>query len=156
MDGQLTYVDNPATNPIFRDIFTANVLSPQFGSGMLSVPNDVTNLTNSTSHADLSIFTFPTGTFSGFEDSVINFMNGTAVVSYTITGGTGAFAGATGMVTEPAHFTSTGSFSPNVPATLAFTGSGTLTVAPEPGTIALLGTGFLGIALLRRRFRKSA
>ena len=150
-DGTLTYIDNPAiTNPA-RDAFNANIVSPQFGNGTLSVPNDFTNYVTGTGHANVSSFVFAAGTFTGTEDAVINFATGSVVVTYGITSGTGAFAGATGTITEAAHFTSLGSFSPNVPATAKIdSASGTLTTVPEPGTILSLALGLLGCGLVKK------
>lgn len=89
------------------------------------------------------------GGFSGTEDAVINFMNGSMVLTYGNTSGTGAFAGTVGTITEFAHFTSLGSFSPNVPATAAITAAnGTLSLTPEPGTVATLALGLLSCAYL--------
>src|SRR6266700_3624198 len=51
-DGTLTYIDNPATTNPAHDSFFANIVSPQFGNGTLSVPNDFTNYVTATGHAN--------------------------------------------------------------------------------------------------------
>jgi hypothetical protein len=69
----------------------------------------------------------------------------TVTVDFAITGGTGFFAGASGEVTASESITSTS------PTTESITGSytGSLTLAPEPGSLTLLAAG-LGF-LWRRR-----
>jgi hypothetical protein len=116
-----------------------------FGSGTLSVTGDVTDYATGTgsSGPDSAVFSFAAGTFSGSSASLLNFATGAETVTYTITDGTGAFAGYTGTVTEDAQFTSFGSFSPNIPANISITAaSGTLTsessAAPEPSTFAIV------------------
>ncbi len=151
-DGTLTYIDNPATTNPARDSFSADIVSPQYGDGTLFVPDDYTNYVTATGHGDVATFTFGSGAFSGSEDASIDFSNGTVVLTYTITSGTGGFADAMGTLTEYAQFTSLGDFSLGIPATAAITSAGgTLTVSPEPGTILTVTLGLLGAAYLRRR-----
>jgi hypothetical protein len=152
-DGKLTYITNPAGAQPAQDSFLASLVSPQYGTGTLSLPSDFINYGTATEHADVANFVFGAGTFSGSEDGLINFATGAVTLTYHITSGTGVFSGAVGTLTESAQFTSFGSFSPNVPATEAITsGGGTLTVtpavAPEPGTVVIVALG-LGLLLSR-------
>lgn len=148
--GTLTYVDNPATTNPARDIFNGTLVSPQFGNGTVNVPNDATNYATATGHANTGIFSFTAGTFSGAADSALNLMSGTAVITYTITSGTGAFSGAMGTIIEDAQFTSFGNFATNTPATVTITSAtGSLTLTPEPATPFTLALGLLGCAYLR-------
>ena len=151
-DGTLAYLSNPNGAQPAQDRFFANIVSPQYGNGTLSVPLDFTNYITATGHGDVAIFTFGSGTFSGSEDAVLNLGTGGAALTYHITSGTGAFSGALGTLTESAQFTSLGSWIPNVPATAAIlSGGGNLTLTPEPGTLGALAIGLLGGALLRKR-----
>lgn len=155
MDATFSFLDNPATTEPYRGTFLATIVSPQLGTGILSVPSGLANNITGLGHSDYALFNFAQGSFTGTEDSTSNATGG-AAVTYLITAGTGAFAGAKGTVLENAQFTSFGSYSPAVPGTVAFTGSGTLTVSPEPGTVALLGLGLAGLAVIRARTRKNA
>ena len=60
----------------------------------------------------------------------------------TIRGGTGLFAGASGMLSANGHGTATGS--------TAY-GTGTVALAPEPRSVALLATGMIGVGVMVRR-----
>ena len=152
-DGTLTFLSDPNGAQPAHDSFFANIVSPQFGSGTLSVPSDFTNYITATGHADLAIFTFGAGTLSGSVDVILDLAKGAAMPTYHITSGTGVFAGATGTLTESAHFTSFGSYSQGIPATAAIdSGGGTVTVIPEPGTLIALGLGLAG-GYLRKRSR---
>ena len=70
---------------------------------------------------------------------------------FSITGGTGLFAGATGSLLANGQVT----FLPGgfTNSTLNFTG--TITTVPEPATLVLLGTGLAGVATKVRKRRKA-
>ena len=69
---------------------------------------------------------------------------------FSITGGTGLFAGATGTLSGPGTLTFIpGGFN------LTNTFSGTITTVPEPTTLLLLGTGLAGVATKMRKRRKA-
>lgn len=151
-DGTLTYLSDPHGAQPAHDSFFGNIVSPQLGNGTLSVPSDFTNYITSTGHADFAIFTFANGTFFGSVDVALNLMTGTAMPTYHITDGTGAFAGVQGTVTETAQFTALGDFAQGIPARAAIlSGGGTLTIVPEPGTIATLAIGLLACAIVHKR-----
>jgi hypothetical protein len=145
--GQLTYITAPG-GAASQDSFSAMLNDLTFGNGAVNVSGDVTDYLTGTgsSGPDSAVFSFGAGTFSGSTVSLINFGNGAATITYTITDGTGVFAGYSGKIVENAQFTSLGSFSPtNVPANVAITGASGTLVTPEPSTLAaLLG----GVALL--------
>ncbi len=70
---------------------------------------------------------------------------------FSITGGTGLFAGATGSLLANGQITPLpGGFNNS---TLNF--NGTITTVPEPTTLLLLGTGLAGVAAKARRRRKA-
>jgi len=157
--GELTYITDP-NSAASQDSFFATISDTIFGSGTLSVTGDVTDYLTATgsSGPDSAVFSFAAGTFSGSSVSLINLATGAETVTYTITDGTGAFAGYSGTVTEDAQFTSFGSFSPNIPANIAITAaSGTLTsessAVPEPSTfvMALICTAL--VVGIRRKHR---
>ena len=80
--------------------------------------------------------------------------NGSATFSidYVITGGTGIFAGAKGEATLMGTITQTGSTTETI-SNGSYTGS--FTVVPEPGTLAILAPAFaLGAAVLIRQKRR--
>lgn len=87
-----------------------------------------------------------TGTFIPNAFSVL-----TDTENYTVTGGTGLFAGATGNILGIGTLTFTpGSFPVSVNNL-----NGTITTTPEPATMVLLGTGLVAIAAKVRRRRET-
>ena len=147
--GQLTFITAPG-GAASQDSFSATIADATLGNGTLQVIGDVTDYATGTgsSGPGSAVFSFGMGTFSGSTASLLNLANGQDTITYTITNGTGAFAGYSGTVVESAQFTSQGSFSPNVPANVTITGAtGTLVAgAPEPSTVL---TGLLGgVALM--------
>lgn len=96
------------------------------------------------------------GTWSGL-DTRVNLPDGghllTINESYVVTGGTGAFLDATGLINETGSAVSTG-----ISAIANYTFDGTiagpnLVATPEPGSLALIGTGVLTLAaFIRGRF----
>lgn len=92
-----------------------------------------------------------TGIFNPTITSVLNTME-----NYTITGGTGIFAGATGNILGLGTVTFTpGSFPlANLSLNGTITAPG-LTAVPEPTTMVLLGTGLAAIVAKVRRRRKT-
>ena len=152
--GQLTYITAPG-GAASQDSFSATLTDLTFGNGAVNVSGDVTDYLTGTgsSGPDSAVFSFGAGTFSGSTVSLINFATGAAIITYTITDGTGLFAGYSGKIVENAQFTSLGSFSPtNVPANVAITGATGTLVTPEPSTLAaLLGGAMLLICLHTQR-----
>ena len=158
--GEFTYITAPG-GAASQDSLSADITDAIFGIGTLSLTGDVTDYATGTgsSGADSAVFSFAAGTFSGSSASLLNFATGAETVTYTITDGTGAFAGYSGTVTEAAQFTSFGSFSPNVPANISITGaSGTLvasesSAAPEPSTLVMVLFCTALVAGIRRKHR---
>ncbi|MDQ3753943.1 MAG: PEP-CTERM sorting domain-containing protein [Acidobacteriota bacterium] len=71
--------------------------------------------------------------------------------NYTITGGTGLFAGATGNILGIGTVT----FSPNSFPLSNVSLNGTVTTVPEPTTMILLGTGLAAMVAKVRKRRKT-
>ncbi len=148
-DGVLTYIDNPFVKNPARDSFFAQIVSPQFGNGTVSVTNDFTTYDLKTGFpvsgsGAVAMFSFPAGVFMGTVTTQISGPN-TATVTYKIATGTGAFAGATGTLVETATFTSTGNYgsTPTVPATVSLTSKGgTLTVVAAPAAASTANSYF--------------
>lgn len=152
--GQLTFITAPG-GAASQDSFFATLTDLTYGNGTVNVSGDVTNYLTGTgsSGTDSAVFSFSTGTFSGSTASLINFATGAATITYTITDGTGLFAGYSGKIVESAQFTSQGSFSPNVPANVAITGATGILVTPEPSTLAALLGGAALLMLLHSQRR---
>jgi hypothetical protein len=71
--------------------------------------------------------------------------------TFTLTGGTGLFAGASGSLLG----TGTVTFNPNGTANSHTDFTGTINTVPEPTTLMLLGTGLAGGAMKVRKRRKA-
>ncbi len=69
--------------------------------------------------------------------------------TFTLTGGTGLFTGASGSLIA----TGTVAFNPNGTSNAHADFNGTITTVPEPATMILLGTGLAGIAAKVRKRR---
>jgi hypothetical protein len=149
--GQLTYLTAPG-GATSQDSFSATLTDLTYGSGTVNVSGDVTDYITGTgsSGPDSAVFIFSAGTFTGSTASLINFGDGAATITYTITDGTGLFAGYSGQIVESAQFTSLGSFSSNVPANVAITGATGTLATPEPSTLAALLAGAILLIGLRR------
>lgn len=92
-----------------------------------------------------------TGTFVGTIFPPNQQGDTTFALTYTITGGTGIFAGATGTGTSAGPLNAiTGVYTDRITLTIT-----TPTPIPEPATLLLLGTGLVGVATRLRR-RKQA
>lgn len=101
-----------------------------------------------TSAADLA--STLVGTLSGsFFDADVLASGGQFAIDYTITGGTGAFFGASGFGLSFLNFDPTASFDNYAEAGLL--NFSVPAVVPTPGTLALLAAGLLGLALSRRQ-----
>jgi hypothetical protein len=114
------------------------------------VPSEVTNTFTASFNGGADTFTGTHSHLFGVSDTL------------TILGGTGIFSGATGFATPHSIFIEpSGNPDPNFIGTVANSGSGQITAPglnaiPEPGTIALFGTGIAGlagVAVIRKRHR---
>ncbi len=90
------------------------------------------------------------GTISGTTAPAVNGV-ATNLFTFSITGGTGLFNGATGTLSGPGSVT----FLPGNFTNGTNTLNGTITTVPEPTTMLLLGTGLAGVATKVRKRRKA-
>ncbi len=90
------------------------------------------------------------GTLSGTTAPAVDGV-ATNLFTFSITGGTGLFNGATGTLLAPGTVT----FLPGGFTNGTNTLSGTITTVPEPTTMLLLGTGLAGVATKVRKRRKA-
>ncbi|MBS1810403.1 MAG: PEP-CTERM sorting domain-containing protein [Acidobacteria bacterium] len=94
------------------------------------------------------------GTFAGSIQQATAAGDTTYTLSYTITGGTGIFAGATGNGTSIGNLNViTGATQDRL--TITLTAPGVTAPVPEPATLLLLGTGLAATATRFRRKKKS-
>jgi hypothetical protein len=120
----------------------------QIGSNCLDVTTG--NLFNG-----ISTFTFEGGdsffaTYTGTIVLPVTAAGSPSTLNYTLTGGTGAYAGATGSFTS----SSTVFLNPDSTTSFHTTFSGNITTTPEPTAMSLLFIGAAGVAVAARKRRK--
>lgn len=102
-------------------------------------------------------FTFANGSFGGTSYSIISATAVPAVFNldgeYKVTHGTGAFAGATGVLVSRGQLDRR-DFPPNATGLLTLVGS--VAVVPEPATYGLMLCGIGAVGLASRRVRRQA
>jgi len=136
------------------------ILNPGTGTSNLgaftSTGSFCTNRDTGVQSNGLFSFDFANGnTFFGtFRGTTVPPVDGfaTNLFTFSITGGTSLFNGATGTLLAPGTVT----FLPGGFTNATNTLSGTITPVPEPTTMLLLGTGLAGIGAVARKRRKSA
>lgn len=161
-------VPSPATPTLPTTVLGSGSFAP-FGSAIYSEAGTITFVMlpsgtfvpSSVMNNFIASFNGGADTFTG-TDSVL-FGPTTFSNTLTIMGGTGIFSGATGFATATGmSIASSGNPAPNFLGTVATSGSGQITAPgliaiPEPGTVALLGTGLAGlagVAAIRKRRSK--
>jgi hypothetical protein len=147
-DGTLTPTGTPG---IFTQSYTGDGTDTMFGSFALQTTStvDLSQLPHIVISDGMFTETFSLGTLFG-TSSGEGSVNAAGTATFTgdavFTGGTGIFAGATGEATSPQMLIRTG------PTTTSGSGTyvGTLSLVPEPSSLALLASGAL-VLLYRRR-----
>ena len=148
-DGTLTPTGTPG---IFTQNYTGDGDDATFGSFTLQTTStvDISHPPDIVISDGMFTETFSEGTLFG-TSSGDGTASGTGTAMFTadvvFTGGTGLFAGATGEATSLQTLIRTG------PTTVSGSGTyvGTLSIIPEPSSLALLGSAALALLYRRRR-----